>query len=331
MKLTVNGGTVESNGFFNSFNNPTFNGGNLLLNGGNSPDFQAFGLKGTVTIGGTSATVFSTTGAGSFNGIDLGNQITHVSTTFDVARTGVAGPDLIVSVSFVNNSVGNASGLIKTGAGVMLLSGTNTYTGPTGISAGTLQFAKEVSLYNNTPAGAANVSVASGATIALNVGGPGEFTASDLNTIQAHSNGFASGARLGLDTTNAAGGNFTDSSPITDANGGASAMVLVKLGVGTLTLTAANTYSGGTSLEAGVIGIGNARALGSGTVTVGAGGGSIYAAGADQTVCNAFTPQRRPNRDQRPGRRAQSHPRGTNRRPGRHHDEWHGVAHTLGR
>jgi autotransporter-associated beta strand protein len=110
-----------------------------------------------------------------------------------------------------------------------------------------------------------------------------------LNTIQANSIHFASGAQLGLDTTNAAGGNFTYGSVITNGNGGTSSLGLVKLGAGALTLTGSNTYTGGTNLAEGEIGAGNANALGTGAVTVAPGGGGIFAAGAGQTVGNAFT------------------------------------------
>lgn len=46
---------------------------------------------------------------------------------------------------------------------------------------------------------------------------------------------------------------------------------LIKVGTGTLTLSGANTYSGGTTLDAGTIVVNNAQALGLGNVTVNGG------------------------------------------------------------
>ena len=77
--------------------------------------------------------------------------------------------------------------LVKSGAGTLVLSGQNTYTGGTTVSEGTLQFAKAASLYNGNTTlwTAANLTVASGATAAFNVGGSNEFTSGNLDTLVA--------------------------------------------------------------------------------------------------------------------------------------------------
>ena len=211
--------------------------------GANAFQFGTFNLDHGVTAGGIAAT--STISAQYVVLTQPGG------TVFNVRPGAANGVDLNVTGTFNDASGVTNFGLIKQGAGLMLLSGANTYAEATTISAGTLQFAKEVSLYDGTPASVSKVAVAGGATIAFNVGGAGEFTAADLNTIQANSTGFANGARLGLDTTNAAGGVFTYSSPITDANGGQSSMGLIKLGLGTLTLSGINSYTGDTLVNQG--------------------------------------------------------------------------------
>ncbi len=168
-------------------------------------------------------------------------------------------------------------GFKKQGAGRLVLSATtSTYSGTTTVAAGTLQFASPAAFYNNTPASwtAANLVVESGGTAAFNVGGPGEFTASNidfLTTLGTDTGGFKSGSAIGLDTTNDADGTFTYSSPITAPNGGANSMGFAKLGAGTLILSAANSYTGNTTVAGGTLVAATTGKLGSGNLTVASG------------------------------------------------------------
>ena len=180
------------------------------------------------------------------------------------------------SGSIVETGFGKIA-LTKSGAGSQTLSGTNTYTGITTVSGtGTLQFAKKASLYNNTPASwtDTNIVVSSGSTLALNAGGAGEFDSGSISTLVAlgtPTGGFRSGAKLGIDTTNA-GGTFTYSSILANPNGGSNTLSLRKLGSGTLVLDQINTFTGGTAIESGSLKITQPGALGaSGTVTVNSG------------------------------------------------------------
>ncbi len=59
---------------------------------------------------------------------------------------------------------------------------------------------------------------------------------------------------------------------------------LAKTGAGTLELTGANTYSGGTSLSAGTLALGNDSALGTGALAVS--GGTITGTGGARTIAN---------------------------------------------
>jgi autotransporter-associated beta strand protein len=205
-----------------------------------------------------------------------------IASSGNVNLTAAAGGTL----KFTNIISGSGASITKVGSGTVILSGSNTYSGTTNLSSGTLQFAREVALYgDNTAVWASNLNVSSnsGATLAVNVGGPGEFTSSDLDILQTTLKG---GTNLGFDTTNAAGGNFTYGSTITDAPGTYQHVGVVKLGPNSLTLTASNTYSGGTTIQGGVLVASSGLAgVGIGTITVN-GGGAIFRNTSAGTVNN---------------------------------------------
>jgi autotransporter-associated beta strand protein len=177
---------------------------------------------------------------------------------------------------------GTADGaLIKSGSGTWTLSGANTYIGGTTISAGTLEFAK-----TNAMPSTGSVTANSGATLAVNVGGTGEWTngASGGGTLggliagtggqgTANQVSWTAGSVLGIDTSNASGGNFTYSNVIGSFRTGGNSVGLTKLGTGTLTLSGANTYTGATTVSGGTLLVNGSLASGS-AVTVN-GSGSI--------------------------------------------------------
>ncbi len=184
------------------------------------------------------------------------------------------------STMTINGAIsGGAFNIAKHNAGLLVLTGANTYTGTTTVNAGTLRFANTQSLYNSN-AGSwtdTNLVVNSGSTAAFNVGGAGEFTSGNMDTLKAlgtATGGFRTGSSIGLDTTNA-GGSFTYGSVIANPNAGANVLGLAKLGTGTLVLTGANTYTGPTSIGGGILEISGAGSLGSGAY-----GGIISGAGA---------------------------------------------------
>ncbi len=199
----------------------------------------------------------------------------------------------------INAEVTGTGGLKKINSGRVIIGGAGTYTGVTAVTAGTLQMGKQISLYNNNTGSwtAANIVVNSNTTLAFSVGGTGEFTSNDIATLSGlgsngvdggdplDDDGFKNGSAIGFDTTNAAGGVFIHSSVIANPNGGANNLRVTKLGTNTLTLTAANTYSGDTLLIGGTIGIGNTAALGTGQLTLNNAVG-ISADGADQVIAN---------------------------------------------
>lgn len=132
--ITLNGGNINNGGVFNNLANLTMNGGNLNASGGSGDGWNAYELN-NVTVGGSSAsTITSNTSINGNNNILLSRAGT---TTFNVGSTGDATGDLKVSAKLTDGN-GVVGSLTKTGAGKMVLSAANTYTGETKVVAGTL-------------------------------------------------------------------------------------------------------------------------------------------------------------------------------------------------
>jgi len=182
------------------------------------------------------------------------------------------------AVMTINGAISGAGfNITKHNAGLLSLTGANTYTGTTTVNAGILHFANTQSFYNgNTGSWTdTNLIVNSGGTAAFSVGGAGEFTLADIDafkTLSTPTGGFKSGSSIGIDTTNA-GGSLTYASDI--ANPGGNVLGFAKLGTGTLVLTGNNTYTGPTNIRAGTLEIAGANSLGGG----GTYGGIISGAG----------------------------------------------------
>jgi fibronectin-binding autotransporter adhesin len=230
------------------------------------------GAAGTVTI----TTTDLTSGTGSITA----NGVTAHSLTFNAAGSGTytiaAGTGVVLTLenngstdpsitTNVNAAIsapitvsGSGTTFTKAGVGVLDLSGSNTFVGHTLVTAGTLQGKTTAALSNFSAAG--SISVSSGATLAVNVGGSGEWTSGNVDTLRT-APAYAAGANVGLDTTD---GNFSY------ANSFSGAIGLVKLGANTLTLTGSQTYTGATQVAAGTLalsGVGNNRLPASSTVT----------------------------------------------------------------
>lgn len=210
-------------------------GGDNRLGAGSSMRLGNGGTSGRLVLDGVNQTFTSliNVGTGTDNRV-VGNSATLSTLTIDNGADTTLDAHLGGSGTHHNNL-----GLAKSGAGVLTLTGTNTYTGPTTVTNGILQVARQTSLYNNDSASwnADNIIVQSGATLALNVGGAGEFTASDLDVIKT----------LGT------GSDFSYSGGIANTNAGANVLGLTKLGDGTLTLSGSNTFTGSVLVAGGTL------------------------------------------------------------------------------
>jgi len=257
--------------------------GPWTLSGANTFTGRVTVSNGTLKLGTVNAilpTVPVTVNGGTYdlNGFTVTNGATIISS--GVVSNGTLCADSVAGTDSgtVQASLAGGGGLTKSGTGTLTLTATNGYSGATTVNAGVLEFAKRVALYNadTTQWTTTNIIVNSGGTLALNVGGTGEFTDSDvglLSGLGSASGGFKNGALIGLDTTNASGGAFTCSSVF--GNPGGNMLSLQKLGLGTLTLSGANSYTGITRITSGVLSIGS---IANGGSTSGIGASSNAAA-----------------------------------------------------
>ncbi len=320
--LTVGGsGTVVLSADNNYTSGTTLNGGTLVIGsatalGSGTLTIAGAGTvraSGTVVIANTVAanSDFSIAGTGSLTlsgttTLNANRIITLNTTAGTTTFAGIGGANRTLTFSgngntAVSGPITTGTGtLTKNGTGTLLLSGASTYSGVTTISAsgGTLQFAKQVSLYNNNPANWLKtlIIVNTGSTLALNVGGPGEFTTGDITTLLANlavginNNGLRSGSKIAFDTANASPSTFAVADNIANSGGtGGGAIGLRKLGANTLELTGVNTYTGPTTVEAGALLVNSPGSLASGSAVAVNGGtlGGSGAIGGSVTVASA--------------------------------------------
>ena len=180
------------------------------------------------------------------------------------------------------NTITGTGGLIKTGGETLVLTGDNTYEGPTTIAAGTLQVGT-----GGTSGSLGKGSVTNDGTLAFNrsgmltvagaIGGAGKLVQDGPGTtILTGDSSYTGGTTIAAGTlqigdggtsgTLAAGGvtianngtlafNRSDTLTVAGAIGGAGK--LVQAGPGTTILTGDSTYTGGTTISAGTLQIGN--------------------------------------------------------------------------
>jgi fibronectin-binding autotransporter adhesin len=277
-------------------------GGTLALGSGGS-----IAGSGMVTL----ANVNGSGGFGVLDISAAGNQtINNLSSVWD-APSGTTGASVVLggNTLTVNSTVATvfdgvisgSGGLIKSNTATLMLAGTNTYSGGTTISGGTLALGGQApgapaatvgTLGSGTVTDNANLAFTepsavtfgntiSGTGTVMQVG-PGAVTLSATNTYSGGT-GIAAGTTLGLGaaTTGTLGSGgvinngtllLAEPGPVTLANLISGSGTVTQDGPGVVTLTAVNSYSGGTTISAGGLVLGGATVggLGSGAVTANA-------------------------------------------------------------
>ena len=240
--ITITNATLaESATAFAGNNNPlgalTLQGATITTaDGANGSSFQGLGLNGDVTVSGTTPSTISPTGDAGWNGVHLANNTAGTTRTFNVGVTAGSGPDLTISATLLNAVNGLQSVVLaKTGAGTLVLSGANLYSGGTSNNAGILE------VDSNKALGTGLLSM-NGGVLSNNV------TSTLTNSINVISNSIVG---VGASQTLTLGGVITNTGSLT------------KVGAGTLALTNANTYDGVTTISNGQVSIASSAALGS--------------------------------------------------------------------
>ncbi|WP_233834130.1 autotransporter-associated beta strand repeat-containing protein [Paraburkholderia sp. ZP32-5] len=219
----------------------TIDAGTLALGAGGS-----LAADGAVTLNGA-GTAFDISGSGANQTIGAlngsGGDVTLGANTLTFGDG--------TNHTFGGSISGNGD-IVKQGAGIETLTGTNTYTGGTAIDAGTLALGTGGSL-------------ASGSNVTLNgTGAEFDISGSGANQTVGALSGVA-GSTVALGANSLTFGDATNQTLASNVTGTGG---LVKQGSGVTTLSGNNNYSGGTTLDAGGLIVGSNTALGTGTLTV---------------------------------------------------------------
>ena len=224
--------------------------------------------SGSTTIDSGGTLQISSTDSGSTT-IDSGGTL-QISAQFGVPLNGPVTDNGTLSVDALSSNgsvevsgISGSGALIKAGQSTLTLTGNDTYSGTTTISAGTLQ-AGSTNLF-----GGGTVGLSSNSDVIID-------SAGTLDLIGCNPTiGALSGSGSVVNSGSAAiltVGATNDSGTFSGTIGSGSKIALVKTGTGTETLAGANSYSGGTTVSEGILQLGAAgNPLGTGGTTVDSG------------------------------------------------------------
>jgi autotransporter-associated beta strand protein len=281
--VNMTSGVIERNGGNLKFNNASsLTGGNVNIgnSGGtietgstltlgnvtftynaSTANFNALVLGGDIAVesGATASMVMGSAGGGGF--IKLGDA----NRTFDVGENA----NMTINWVVTSNTL-SAGAVTKNGLGTLTLNAGNPYTGGTTVNAGTLVLGHAT----DTLANAAAVTV-NGGTLSLGANSDTIGALTLTGGVIASTSGVLTASSYALQ-------NGTVSAIL-----GGSASIN-KTTAGTVTLSAANTFSGGITLGGGTLVLGNANAAGSGVINQ-TSGSSVLSIDTGGTISNTMS------------------------------------------
>jgi len=220
-------------------------GGTETLTGTNTYTGGTSITGGTLVVGNSSALGTGTVSMAAGTTLSFLNAANYTLTNkFQISGDPIFTPP-VNTTQTISGTISNATGpapagiVDMEGAGTLVLSGTNSYSGGTIISAGTVQVTNDNSVGTGT--------------VTLD-GGTFQAGAAGLS----FSNNFAINPTNGTIDTQAK--TLTLSGTVADGTGSGA---LTKIGTGMLILTGTDTYSGGTTISAGTLQLGNGGSTGS--------------------------------------------------------------------
>ncbi|EEP2129441.1 TPA: autotransporter-associated beta strand repeat-containing protein [Salmonella enterica subsp. enterica serovar Tamberma] len=240
-------------------------------------------------IGGTGSVVKSgdetltLSGSNTYTGGTLISSGTLVANDVNALGTGDVTDNATLMLNtggdFINN-IGGTGRVEKSGDDTLTLSGTNSYTGGTTISGGTLVATNVEALGTGDVTNNATLELNTGGDFTNNISGSGQVVKSGDETLTlSGANSYTGGTLISSGTlvandVNALGtGDVTDNAVLELNTGGdfdnaiSGSGQVVKSGDETLTLSGANSYTGGTLISGGTLVATSVEALGSGDVT----------------------------------------------------------------
>ncbi|EDA3793197.1 autotransporter outer membrane beta-barrel domain-containing protein [Salmonella enterica subsp. enterica serovar Corvallis] len=179
-----------------------------------------------------------------------------------------------------DNAISGSGQVVKSGDETLTLSGANSYTGGTTISGGTLVATNVEALGSGDVTDNATLELNTGGTFDNVISGSGQVVKSGDDALTLSGNNsytggtLISGGTLVASNVDALGsGDVTDNATLEMNTGGdfdnaiSGSGQVVKSGDETLTLSGANSYTGGTTISGGTLVANNVEALGTGDVT----------------------------------------------------------------
>jgi fibronectin-binding autotransporter adhesin len=258
--------------------NGPFGTGTVTLNGGGMRQFN-----------GHTATIFNVVNVAADTSIGSGGNASDITnfagpmTLVGGTRTfTVAGSSMQYSGPGIGDG-GNGYGLTKAGVGLLMLGGSNSYTGATTLTSGTLRLDNQNAVANSTFTHSGTGTLVFNSSVSGNAFTFGGLAASSTAASVSLQNNAGTPAAITLTV----GGNNAATSYAGSLTGPGS---VVKVGSGILSLSGSNAYAGTMTVNGGVLSVSSSHALPgwgtAGRVAVGANG--TLAVGNDMTLQQAI-------------------------------------------